>query len=194
MVHALFANSPFTPGKEVECCFVSPKTTCSLALSTLCDRRRPESSYWSLERMTFFQIFVDWWGLNATIIPNTNLLLRIEDCIDRLKEAQMITALDTLYKYWHVPIKDEDKEANTFISHNYPHSETNTPLGLHIAPATFHLALDIILSKVWWKTGHIDIEETIIFSKNNRQHVKNGDKNFDITLPCWSDSKPTIFI
>lgn len=63
------------------------------------------------------QVCVQYQRLNPTTVPETYLLLRMDDCLDSLGEAKTFTALDALWEYWQVQIKDKDKDKSTFTSH-----------------------------------------------------------------------------
>lgn len=49
------------------------------------------------------------------------------------------------------------------------------PLGLTNAPASFHRALDIILSRYKWKTCLVYIDDVIIFSSSVEEQISHVD-------------------
>ena len=60
---------------------------------------------------------IDFRRLNATTIPDTYPLPRIDDCIDSLSHAKVFSMLDELWGYWQIPIADKDRDKTTFTSH-----------------------------------------------------------------------------
>lgn len=73
----------------------------------------------------------------------------MDDCIDKLREAQAISALEALGEYWQVSIIEEDKDDKTiFSTHLGAYRNTQLPFGLRNGHNSFQHALDIILSGV----------------------------------------------
>lgn len=60
---------------------------------------------------------MDYRRQNSTTISDTYPMPSTDDCIGRLEKAKVFTALDTLWGYRQVPIKDDDRDKNTFASH-----------------------------------------------------------------------------
>lgn len=83
------------------------------------------------------------------------------------------TALDALWGYSQVPIKDDDKNKSTFIYDLSTQRYTCISFGLQNAPATFQRALNVNLSGARWKTYLIYTYVVVIFSKNNPHHLKD---------------------
>lgn len=50
--------------------------------------------------------------------------------------------------------------------------------GLKNAPATVQSAMDVILASVKWQHAIINIDETIISSKMDEEHLKHIDEKF----------------
>lgn len=50
------------------------------------------------------------------------------------------------------------------------------PFGLKIAPETFQISLDVILSYVRWQIGFIYLEDVIVLSRNFESHVQHLDE------------------
>lgn len=97
----------------------------------------------------------------------------MDDWVHSLGEAQVLTALDILWRYWQVRIEDGDKDKTFFTAHLGSNRSTRMKFGLCNAPATFQRALDSILSGAWWKKCLPYIDEVVMFFKNTRHHVKN---------------------
>lgn len=97
----------------------------------------------------------------------------MDDCIESLGDSKASTALEAIWGYWKVPIKDEDKDKTTFTSNLETYPYARMPLGLWNGPAKFQRALDNIIYRVRWEKCFASIEEVVIISKKNLQHVKD---------------------
>lgn len=93
--------------------------------------------------------------------------------IDSLMEAQVFTVLYTLWGYWQVPIKDEDRDKTTITSHHSTYRCTCMTFDLRNAPATLQRALDTTLSVVRWNTCLVNIDEIVTLSEINCQNAKD---------------------
>ena len=67
----------------------------------------------------------------------------------------------------------EDQDKTTFTCHAGSYKFLRLPFGLRNAPATFQRAMDIILSKVRWKYVLIYLDDIIVFSKGDKEHLKH---------------------
>jgi len=74
----------------------------------------------------------------------------MDDCLDSLGDAQFFSTLDCNAGYWQIPLAEEDKPKTAFTCHCGTFQCTRLPFGLCNAPATFHRAIDMLLSGVKW--------------------------------------------
>ena len=118
---------------------------------------------------------IDFRRLNAATIPDTYPLPRMDDCIDSLSHAKVFSMLDALWGYWQIPIAEEDRDKTTFTSHVGTYRYKRMPFGLRNAPSTFQRALDVILSGVRWKFCLVYLDDVIVFSRNNEEHLEHLD-------------------
>lgn len=72
----------------------------------------------------------------------------MKDCIESFGEAQMLSALGALWRYWQISIRDEENDQTTFISPLGVYCYTQMPFDDCNTPAQFQRALDTILSGV----------------------------------------------
>lgn len=133
----------------------------------------PAQSEWAIpvlivsEKYVTLRFCVYFSSLNAETTPETNKILRIENFIDSLGEATVLSALYILRGHWQVPVHPEDKENNTFTPHLGTYRYTQMPFDLRSAPATFQRALEIILSDVCWRMSAVHLDDVIMVSKGN---------------------------
>jgi len=78
--------------------------------------------------------------------------------------------------YWQVAIAPEDREKTAFVCHEGAYQYKRMPFGSTNAPATFQRALDIILSGVKWQSCHIYLDNVIVYSKTEEEHVGHVDR------------------
>jgi len=113
--------------------------------------------------------------LNAVSERDSYPLPRMDECIDSLGEAKVLSTLDCNARYWQVLIADGDRQKTAFVCHKGAYHYKGMPFGLTNAPATFQRALDIILSGVKWQSGLVYLDDVIVYSKTQREHVQHLD-------------------
>jgi len=114
---------------------------------------------------------VDYRLLNALSKRDSYPLPRMDECIDCLGEAKVFSTLDCNAGYWQVLIVDGDREKTAFICDKGAYHYKRMPFGLTNAPATFQRALDIILSGVKWQSCLVYLDDVIVYSKTQEEHV-----------------------
>ena len=119
---------------------------------------------------------VDYRKLNEQTIADAYPLPRMDDCIDSLGDASIFTTLDCNSGYWQIPVREEDKDKTTFTSHMGTYRFKRLPFGLKNAPATFQRALDMVLSGVRWQTCLIYLDDVIVFSRTEGEHLVQVDQ------------------
>jgi len=114
--------------------------------------------------------------LNFVTKKNSYPLPRMEECIDSLGVATIFSTLDCNAGYWQVAIAPEDIKKKAFVCHEGAYQYRRMPIGLTDAPATFQQALDIILSGVKWQRCLIYLDDVIVNSKTEEEHVGHVDR------------------
>jgi len=100
----------------------------------------------------------------------------MDECIDSLGEATIFSTLDCNAGYWQVAIAPEDRKKTAFVCYEGAYQYKRMPFGLTNAPATFQRALDIILSGVKWQSCLIYLDDVIVYSKTEEEHVGHVDR------------------
>ena len=116
---------------------------------------------------------VDYRRLNAVTVRDSYPLPRMDDCIDSLGHARVFTTLDAMCGYWQLPIRPGDMEKTSFTCHQGTFMYNRMPFGLCNAPATFQRALDIILAGYRWQTCLVYLDDVIVFSRNEEDHIRH---------------------
>ena len=80
----------------------------------------------------------DFRKLNEKMIPNVYPIPRTENIFEKFKGADVFTVLDLKSAYWHIRIKEEDKEKTAFVHKDGKYHWNVVPFG--ITDAAFSLA------------------------------------------------------
>lgn len=91
---------------------------------------------------------VDYRRFNLATVSNTYHLPGLDDCIDSLGDATVLTTLDPNCMYWKIPIRKEDRKKTSFTTHGGTYRYKRMPFGFRNAPVTFQRVLDIIISGI----------------------------------------------
>lgn len=82
------------------------------------------------------------------MIRNTYLIPRLDECIDSLHDAMILSTLDANLGYWQVEIIKRDHDKMALISHNSLLCFTRMLFGLENSPGTFQGPMDVLQTKV----------------------------------------------
>ena len=102
-------------------------------------------------------------------------LPRMDECFHILDEATIFSTFDYKAGYWQVAIAPEDREKMVFVCHKGAYQYKRMPFGLTNAPATFQRALDTILSGVKWQSCLIFLDDVIMYSNTEEEHIGHVD-------------------
>ncbi len=111
----------------------------------------PSSSAWSspcllVQKSDGTQRFcMDYRKVNAVMKPDSFPLPLMEDCIDKVGSARLITKLDLLKGYWQVPLTERAAEISAFFTPDDFFNYTVMAFGLRNAPATFQRLMNKVL-------------------------------------------------
>ena len=73
---------------------------------------------------------------------------RIDECIDCLEDARILSTPNANSRYWQIPIAAKDMNKTTFTTHFGTYAFTRMAFGLNNAPATYQSAIDTIITTV----------------------------------------------
>ncbi len=118
----------------------------------------------------------DYRKLNASTIRDSYPIHPIDNCIDSLGEAEILTTLDLNSEYLQIPIHEANRNERAFFSHMGSYRFTRMPFGLTNAPATFQRAVDILLWEVKWQFCLIYLDDIIVYSKSEEDHIRHVDE------------------
>jgi len=121
------------------------------------------------------RFYVDYRLLNVVTKKDSYPLPWMDRCIDSLGEATNFSTLECNAGYWQVAIASEDLEQTAFLCHEGAYQYKRMPFGLTNAPATFQRALDIILSGVKRESCLIYVDDVLVYSKTEEEHIGHVD-------------------
>ena len=108
---------------------------------------RPSSSPWALvdKKDGTVQFCVDYRKLNLVAKFDAYPMPCIEEVMESIGAATVITTLDLAKGYWQIPLAESSKEKSAFATPFGLFEFEVMPFGLHNAPATFQRAMDQVL-------------------------------------------------
>lgn len=115
---------------------------------------------------------VDYRKLNQVTKKDVYPLPRIDDSLDRLRNARYFSSMDLKSGYWQIEVDERDREKTAFVTPDGLYEFKVLPFGLCSAPATFQRLMDTVLSGLKWKTCLVYLDDVIVFSTTFEQHLE----------------------
>ena len=106
---------------------------------------------------------------NKYPIPNISVIL------SNLGEAKFFTTLDLKAGFHQIIFADKDREKTAFSVNNGKYEFCRLPFGLKNAPSIFQRAIDDVLREQIGKSCLVYIDDVIIYSKNEDDHITHID-------------------
>jgi hypothetical protein len=116
---------------------------------------------------------VDYRKLNAITKKDPYPLPRIDDILDRLGEAKVMSKMDLQSGFWQIPVAQEDRHQTAFITKDGTFQFKRMPFGLTGAPPTFQRAMNECLGDAVGKYCFVYMDDVIVYSKTMGEHVEN---------------------
>ena len=122
-------------------------------------------------RIVQLEITIVCYKLNAVTRKDSYPLTRIDDCLDRLKDATIFSSLDCDQAYYQVPLNESDKSKTAFVTPDASFQWKVMPFGLHNAPATFSRLIDHALGKLKWTIALVYLDDIVVYSRTFDEHL-----------------------
>ncbi|HRP36369.1 MAG TPA: reverse transcriptase domain-containing protein [Candidatus Dojkabacteria bacterium] len=116
---------------------------------------------------------VDYRKLNEITVKDVYPLPRIDVTLEHLSKMKIASKLDATSGYWHIQVKETDKEKTGFLTTFGLFEWNRMPFGLTNAPATFQRYMDNLLNDLRWRICLVYMDDVIIYSENYEQHLKD---------------------
>jgi hypothetical protein len=118
---------------------------------------------------------VDYRSLNEVTIKNKYPLPRIDDLFDQLKGACVFSKIDLRSRYHQLKIRAIDIPKTAFITRYGLYEYTVMSFGLTNAPTYFMYLMNKVFMEYLDKFVVVFIDDILIFSKNEEEHVEHQD-------------------
>jgi hypothetical protein len=116
---------------------------------------------------------VDYRALNQITKKCHSNLPRIDEALDRLKDARYFTSLDIFSAYHHVPVAPEDIYKTAFTTRYGNYEFTVMPFGLTNAPHTFQSIMNDTLRPYLDKFVLAYLDDVMIYSRTEEEHLQH---------------------
>lgn len=117
-----------------------------------------------------YRVVIDFRKLNAQTTGDAYPLPRIDDILDKLKDARYFTTLDLASGYHQVLVSPEDRPKTAF-STEFGHFEfKRMPFGLKGAPATFQRLMNQVLLGLQGIQCFVYLDDCVVFGKDRADH------------------------
>lgn len=114
---------------------------------------------------------VDYRKLNQVTKRDVYPLPRIDDALDRLRNAKYFSSLDLKNGYWQIEVDERDREKTAFVTPDGLYEFKVLPFGLCSAPATFQRMMDTVLSGLKWQACLVYLDDVVIFAASFEEHL-----------------------
>lgn len=114
---------------------------------------------------------VEYRRLDVVTVRDSYPVPGMNECISSLGEAALCTALDCNRGYWQIEVAEANRNKTTFTFHSGILCFNWMPFGLKNARATLQRAVNIILSRVMWKTALVYPEDVNICSRTVTEYL-----------------------
>ena len=130
---------------------------------------------------------VDYRKLNKVAKFDAYPMPRIEELIDTIGPAQVISTLDLAKGYWQIPMDQGSKDKTAFTTPFGLYEFEVMPFGLHNAPATFQRMINHVLRDCW-SFARAYIDDIVVFSGSWEEHLTHLHK----VLHCLQVANLTV--
>ena len=113
----------------------------------------------------------DYHKVNTVSKTDAYPVARIEDCIDRIGQAQYVSKLDLLKGYWQVPLTERARDISAFVTHNALYRCHILPFGMKNALATFQRLMNSVTQGLDNVVTYID--DVVVYSESWQSHLEH---------------------
>lgn len=119
------------------------------------------------------RLVIDFRKLNSITIADRYPIPEISVVLSNLGNAKYFSTIDLESGFHQIKIHPEDTEKTAFSINNSKYEFLRMPFGLKNAPSIFQQALDDILKEFIGKFVHVYIDDILIYSKTEEEHLRH---------------------
>ena len=99
----------------------------------------------------------------------------MDDTLDALGfgKGRVFSTMDIASGYWHIPIKDRNKEKTAFTTNSGTYQFNVTPFGLTGAPGAFCRAMNNCLREFLFKCALVFVDNIVVWSPDLDSHEQD---------------------
>ena len=127
---------------------------------------------------TKFRLCVDYSQLNKYLVPDCYPIPRIRDIINDLEGAKYFSSIDLRSGFWNLKLKKECRDLLSFSVGQKQLRPVRLPMGLCTSPSIFQRVMRTIMTQFLNKFVHIYIDDCIVYSKTQEDHLKHLNQVF----------------
>ena len=117
------------------------------------------------------RLVIDYRQLNNQTIKSCWPIPSIEEIFDTLEGSAYFTTIDMSWGFYQIPMDENSQEYTAFSTPFGSFKWLRMPMGLTNSPPTFQSLMEIVLSKLIWKTTVPYLDDCIIFSATAEEHL-----------------------
>ena len=124
-----------------------------------------------------YRLCTDYRKVNSVTKTDTFPIPRIDDCIDKVGNAKIISKYDLLKGFWQVPLTERAKQISAFVTPDGLFQYKVMPFGMKNSPATFQRLINQVTSGLSGCDAYID--DVVIYSDTWEEHLDVTRKFFE---------------
>ncbi|GJP63372.1 hypothetical protein CLOP_g20449 [Closterium sp. NIES-67] len=119
-------------------------------------------------------------ALDWQTIKNKYPIPRIDDLLDQLQGATVLSNLDLRSRYWQIRMADNSIHKTTFRNRYGSYDYMVMPFGLSSVPTTFQVETNHIIRPLLEKCMVVYLDNILIYSRDMKQRIEHLRRVFEI--------------
>ena len=138
-----------------------------------------------------WRMCIDFRALNAVTKKNGYPLPRIQECIDLIGRARVLSKLDFTQGYYQMLVSEPDREKTAFNTREGKFQWKVMPFGLCNAPASFQTFMNRILRPFIGKFVVVYLDDIVVYSETLNEHIQHLTQIFEVLRLHTLYAKPS---
>ena len=118
------------------------------------------------------RLVIDYRQLNNQTIKSCWPIPSIEEIFDTLEGSAFFSTIDMSWGFYQIPMDEKSQDYTAFSTPFGSFKLLRLPMGLSNSPPTFQSLIEIVLSKLIWKTVVPYLDDCIIFAATPDEHIR----------------------